>query len=114
MATVLRGARVTGVLADAPLRSWKVRATLKAARLLLWRVNSVCHWLPLAPPPVPAAGTTNVAALAAMGRSAIAARIIIRFMFMRCFSFAGQPLFYQLIRGRSKICLSNILTNESH
>src|SRR5205085_12237367 len=98
------------VVAEARARSWKVSATFMIAVLLLWSVSSVCHWLLLAPAPVPAAGTTKVAAPAAIGRRAIAARIIIRCIFMRCFSF-GEVGGWQLTVGSASAFVHVIRTH---
>ena len=50
---------------------------------VLCRVSSLCQRLSLAPGPVPAAGTMNVAALAASGRIAIEAAVMSRLNFMK-------------------------------
>src|SRR6266550_8952358 len=58
---------------------------------VLWRVSSLCHWLPLTPSPVPAAGMMNVAALAAIGRIAIDAAVNRFLNFMKAPCWISRP-----------------------
>ena len=72
MATVDREATSISVDSAAPEVSWNTSRTRVVLALVLCSVSSLCHWLPLAPDPVPAAGMMRVAALAAIGSRAAA------------------------------------------